>query len=301
MANRKSILLYGRTRAGKTTQIGAFAEWGFSTTGKVTRIYTCDRGGVDSIQPYIDLGIVEVVAIDNTSPWIFLNKATQGMVRNDKGEWVVDKERNANVFCYVFESMTAFADAMMNDLALQAANNVNIGGGANINFDVTDGKEKLKISGNNMSHYNVVQMRITDEVWRSQKLDANYVLWTASVSKDDDATSSNKVLGPEVIGKKLTAEVPRWFQYTFRIDCTPSSVMPPKEESHILYLGNSLDQSAGNAISLGNTRVPLDGTKLPPKIEPADLAKAVQMIEGANGDALQKIKARLATAGKKVG
>lgn len=293
MAKRQTILLYGRTRAGKTTQIGELAEEVFKKTGKKTRLYTIDRGGVDSIKPYVELGIIEVVFQDDTSPWVFLNKASRGYIRDANGRWILDKKANEEIGLYAFESMTAFADALMTDLASKSAENQNVGGGANINFTVVSDGETLKISGNNMSHYNVVQMRITEEVWQSQKLEADYILWTASVSKDDDSTSTAKVLGPEVVGKKLTAEVPRWFSLSFRIDCTPASAIPPKPEKHILYLGNSVDQSAGNAVSLGNTRVPKDGTDLPSSIEPASLVKALEMIDVSKSAALKVIKARL--------
>jgi hypothetical protein len=288
-----SILLYGRTRAGKTTQIGELAEQVFKKTGKKTRIYTIDRGGVDSIQPYVELGLIDVVSQDATSPWLFLNKAAKGMVRDANGKWLIDEKLNSQIGFYAFESMTAFADALMADLATKSADNQNIGGASNINFTVNSDGESLKIAGNNMSHYNVVQVRITEDVWTSQRLPAEYVLWTASVSKDDDSTSSSKVLGPEVVGKKLTAEVPRWFNLSFRIDCTPASKVPPKPESHILYLGNSVDSTAGNAVSLGNTRVPMDSVPLPTSIEPASLVKALDLIAKSKVDATKTIKARL--------
>lgn len=293
MAKKQTILLYGRTRAGKTTQIGELAEAEFKKSGKITRLYTADRGGVDSIKPYVDLGIIEVISQDETSPWVFLNRASRGMIRNSDGKWILDKTANEKVGVYAFESMTAFADALMTDLAVKSADNQNVGGGSNINFTVASDGETLKISGNNMSHYNVVQSRITEEVWQSQKLDADYILWTASVSRDDDATSNAKVLGPEVVGKKLTAEVPRWFGLTFRIDCSPASKVPPKPETHILYLGNSLDPQAGNAVSLGNTRTPKDSPDLPTSLEPASLVKALELIDNSKKQATEAIKKRL--------
>lgn len=281
-------MLYGRTRAGKSTQIGELAEHVKKTTGLSTRLYTSDRGGTDPILPYIHLGIIDVVEQGDTDPWIFLHHAVKGHVRDEKGKWVKPSDK---VGLYAFESMTAWADALMASLALKAAENTNIGGGANISFSVTGDGETLKISGNNMSHYNVVQMRITEEVWQSQKLDAPYVLWTASVSKDDDSSSSNKVLGPQVIGKALTSEVPRWFNLTFRIDAFPAEL--GKGERHILYLGNNKDLNAGGAVGLGNTRIPLDAAELPTSIEPASIVKAIQMIDGSYQQALDKIKKRL--------
>lgn len=288
--SKRTILLYGRTRAGKSTQIGELAESVYKKEGKITRLYTADRGGVDPIRPYIDLGVIQVISQDDSDPWIFLNKAVRGCVRDANGKWVPGD--NAKVGMFAFESMTAFADALMSDMAKKAAANVNIGGGANISFAVSGDGENLKVSGSNMAHYGVCQSRITEEVWESQRLPATFILWTASVSKDDDLAASGKVLGPAVAGKALTSEVPRWFNLTFRIDALPAQGGKP--ERHILYLGNHLDVGAGNAVGLGNTRTPLDAPPIKEStIEPASIVKALELIDGGYGQALDVIKKRL--------
>ena len=293
MQRKRTILMYGRTRAGKSTQIGELAEHIFKTEGKTTRLYTVDRGGADPVRPYVDLGIIEVIEQLDSDPWIFLNKATRGMVRDKTtGKWV--NGENTNIGMFAFESMTSFADALMASLAEKSAEGINIAGQANVSFTMTGDGETLKVGGSNMGHYNVVQTRITNEVWNSQKLNAPYILWTASVSKDDDQVSVGKVLGPAVVGKALTAEVPRWFNLTFRIDAIAAQAGKP--ERHVLYLGNSVDQTAGNATSLGNTRTPKDAPELPSMLEPASLVKALELIDGGYGKALEAIKARLASS-----
>mgnify|MGYP001614786330 CR=1 FL=1 len=292
MASKRTILLYGRTRSGKSTQIGELAEHVYKTTKKLTRLYTADRGGTDPVKPYIDLGIIELVEQGDTDAWIFLNKAVRGYVRDKSGKWV--QGANDNIGVFAFESMTAFADAIMADMAKKAAAGISIGGGANVSFAVSGDGETLKISGSNMAMYGIAQARITEEVWQSQQLNAPFILWTASVSKDDDMSASGKVLGPAVVGKSLTHEVPRWFGLTFRIDALPAQGGKP--ERHILYLGNHLDVAAGNAVGLGNTRTPLDAAPLPPSIEPASLVKALELIDGGYSKALEVIKARLGKA-----
>lgn len=282
-----TILMYGRTNSGKTVQIGVLAEWVYKTLGKVTRLYTADKGGLDPLQPYIDLGIIEVVEILNTPSWIFLNRAVRGYVRDDHGKWVLDKERNSRVGCYAFESLRGFAEVLMLDMAEKAGQGINIGGGSNIAFQVQGDGETLKISGSNMAHFGVAQARMTAEVWESQKLSADYIVWTSSVSKDDDTNASGKVLGPDVIGKALTAEVPRWFNYTFRLDVLPAANGKP--ERHILYLGNHVDVGAGNAAGLGNMRRPLDAPKLEKiEIEPADIVKALSLVREQAAEAARK-------------
>lgn len=289
---KQTILLYGRTNSGKTAQIGQLAEHIYVKLGKKTRLYTADRGGTDTIMPYIDLGIIEAVEMGDTDPWIFLNKAVNGYVRGPNGKGWVQPEANANMGLFAFESLRAFAESLMQSMASKASQNVNIGGGANISFTVASEGESLKVSGSNMAHFGVAQARMTEEVWQSQKLPAPYIMWTSSVSKDEDTTSSGKVLGPDVIGKALTVEVPRWFNKTFRIDVLPAQ--SGKGERHILYMGNHLDVGAGNAAGLGNTRMPLDATA--PKdiaIEPASIVKALEIIEGGYGQALEAIKKRV--------
>jgi hypothetical protein len=290
--SKKTILLYGRTNAGKTALVGELAEHVFKATGLRTRLYTADKGGTDTVQPYIDLGIIEVEELGDADPWIFLNKATRGQIRTDANKWVLDAKRNAGIGVYAFESMRAFADAMMLWMATKSGQGVSIGGGSNISFNVAADGESLKVSGSNMAHYGVAQSRVTEEVWQSQKLAAPYIVWTSSSSKDEDTTAAGKIIGPDVIGKALTAEVPRWFNLTFRVDVIPAQQGKP--ERHLLYLGNHVDVGAGNAAGLGNVRLPLDSKLEQNVVEPASLVQALSIIEKGNQAAVDAIRARLA-------
>lgn len=293
---KRTVLMYSRSRGGKTTQIGELAKHLYKTTGLKSLVYSIDRGGVGPIMPYVNLGIIDLVEQEGSDPWIFMDKAATGHVRDSSGKWIkADLSRYAMA---AFESMTGFSDAFMNDLALKSANGVNIGGAANVGFTVSGDNETMKIGGNNMGHYNVVQTRILDEVWKSQKLSIPYVVWTAGASRDEDPNASGKVIGPAVAGKALTAEMPRHFDLTFRLDCTPAQQGKP--ERHILYLGNSVDIAAGNAVGLGNTREPLAKgvDPLPATIEPADIVKALDLIDKAEKQATEIIKKELETKAK---
>lgn len=298
VGRKRTVLLYGRTRGGKSTQLGELAEFIFATTGKKTRIYTADKGGFDPVQPYVDLGIVEIIPQLDTPIFIFVNKATNGFVRDANGKWV--KGDWSEFGMAAFEGGTAFCDGFMDYMVDKATNGTSIGGGGNVGFNVegeTPGDAILKIGGSNMAMYGVAQDRIKREVWNSFKLPVEYVVWTASASKDDDLNAGGKVIGPAFIGKALTAEAPRWFQLTFRIDATPAG--QGKKEEHILYLGNNVDLAAGNATALGNTRVPLDGTELPPLLKPASICEALKLINASESSAKAKIALRLKLVGNK--
>jgi hypothetical protein len=262
-------------------------------------LYTADKGGIKTIQPHIDAGLIEVVAVEDTDPWVFLNAAVLGKIRKPQNgvtpgpsTWILDPAANAKVGCWAFESMRAFAESLKGNMAEMAGRGINIGGGSNISFSVSGDGETLKVSGSNMAHYGVAQDRMTAEIWRSLKLPGDYVAWTSSVSKDEDINSGGKVIGPDVIGKALTTETPRWFDLTYRIDVLPASGTQP--ERHILYLGNHVDLGAGGAAGLGNIRLPLDADKLAlTQIEPASIKKALELVESSRSSAFDKLKSRL--------
>ena len=288
-----TILLYGRTGSGKSTQIGVLAEHVFKTTGKKTRLYTADKGGADSITPYVTLGVIEPVEIGESSPWIFLNKACKGFTRDDKGKWVLDQAKNDTIGFYAFESISGIGELIKLDMEQKAATGTNIGGGGNISFLVSGDGESLKIGGSNMAMYGVAQSRLKEEIWSSQKLNAEYVMWTTGVSKDDDGVSAGKIIGPDAIGKALTGELPKWFNYTMRQDVLPAQGGKPQR--HIIYLGSHMDVNAGNAASLGNIRRPLDAPPLAQMtVEPADIVKALQLVRDESQKvAVEVIRKRL--------
>ena len=290
MAKRKTILLYGRTGAGKTPMVGELAEHVFATTGKKTRLYTGDRGGTDTIQAYIDLGIIELVEMGNSDPWIFINQACQGRVRDAAGKWVPGE--NSNIGLFAFESIRAYAESLMEWMKAKSAAGVNIGGGGNVAFKVAGDGITLTIGGSNQAHYGIAQGFMQESIWASQNLDADYIMWTSSISKDDDMNSGGKVLGPDAIGRALTPELPRWFDVTARIDVKPA--MGGGKESHVIYLGIHADINAGGAAALGNIRLPLDAKPLErTTIEPASIVRALQVIAAAGGGAKDAIRKRL--------
>lgn len=284
----KTILLYGRSGAGKSTQIGELSEYVYTKLGKTTRLYTADRGGVDTIQAHINEGLIQVVDIGESNPFVFLNKVARGFVKDAQGKWVPGDL--SKVGLVAFESITSICDLLMANMAQQAAAGVNIGGSGGVTFTATGDGEAVKVGSTNMAMFGVAQNTIMWDIWQSQKLPVDYVLWTASVSKDEDTNAGGKVLGPAAAGKALTPEIPRSFQRSFRIDVVPGQGTAAPQ--HILYMGISTDLNAGNATALGNSRVPL-GSDVPSKITPASLTKALELIEKAEQESTNKLRQRI--------
>lgn len=276
-----TILLYARTGAGKTTQIGMLAEDVFARTGKKTRLYTADSGSYASIKPYENLGIIEIVPILNTDPWLFADRAAKGYVRNSTGKWAKDPKANEAIGMYAFESAHSLADLMKTDMEKKAADGINVGGDTNTSFEVKDSAsgESLKIgTTKGYNKFSIPQQRIWEAMMESQKLPAEYVLWTAGVDKSDDQVAVNKIVGPDVLGHALTGKLPMNFAYTIRMDVLPAA--DGKSASrHLMYLGVHKDVNAANATALGNIRRPLDAPKLETTIiEPANIVTALKVI-----------------------
>lgn len=301
-----TILLYGRTNSGKSSQIGVLAEDVYKRTGKKTRVYTCDRGGIDPIRPYVTLGIIQAEEYLDGNPWVWLNQTVKGRLKRD-GKWLLDKKANDEVGLYAFESAHGIAKLLKLDMERKAGEGINIGGDTNTSFDAGGEGVTLKIgTTKGFQKFSIPQSRIQEEMMESQRLPAEFVLWTAGTSKDDDETSMSGVVGPDVIGRALTSVLPMDYNYTIRIDVLPAQ--EGKDERHIMYLGNHVDSYRisnptipGSSITrsahtMGNIRRPLDAPPLKVlTIEPADIVKALRLVrDEAQVAAVEKIKQRLA-------
>lgn len=293
VSNNLTILLYGNSGSGKSCQIGEVAEHLYRTKQLRTRLYTADRGGWDSIRPYVELEvapgkpIIEAIPMFD-DPFIWVDHAVRGDKWNGT-KWVPGVDPDIGM--YAFEGMTSMADAEMSWMADAASKGVNIGGGGSFSFTVKGVTEQLKIGSNNMAHYSVAQQQIFDKSTQSMYL-PGIVLWTAGDRRGEDDANGG-VVGPQTAGKAQTAEVPRWFKYTFRIAVELMPGMPPK---HVLYTDRHVElQSKGLAQAMANARTPLSGTSvaIPSKIEPASLVAVMQLLEKRQIAAKDEIRLRL--------
>jgi hypothetical protein len=277
------------------------AEDVIKRTGKRTRIYLTDRGGYDPIRPYVDLGIIEVVELGPTPVLLFMHKASRGFIRDSMGKWVLDKDANSKIGMYAFESAHSMAKCIQLDMNDKASKGIVMGGDANTSFDVQGDGETVRMgSTKGYGKFSIPQERVYAEILESQRLDAEFVVWTAGVSKEEDDVSTTKIIGPDVIGKALTGVLSMEFSYTIRLDVLPAK--DGKPERHLLYLGTTADVNAGNATALGNIRRPLDAPPLTTTVvEPANIVQALKMVrDDAAKAATDTIRKRITAAGVKL-
>lgn len=288
LGDNLTIMLFGSTGAGKTPLIGELAEYYYLHYKLKTRLYASDKGGWESVKPYVNLGVIDVVPLcGDVLEWI--NNSVKGM-KLVNGKWVDGIDPDIGMYAY--EGITSMCDEIMVWEAAQAAKGINIGGPAPNSFSFGKDKELVKVGGNNMGHYKVAQNFIYERSTQSQYLPGT-VIWSAGDSRgDDDAVGG--VVGPQAAGKALTPEIPRWFKYCFQV---AAEVSPGSPTEHVLYLDHHTDmQSKGMAKAISNARVPLAGglqAPIPPSIKPASLVKALELINDRQGAAQDEIALRL--------
>lgn len=287
------ILLIGDTGSGKTSQIGMLAEYIMATENKPTILFTGDKGGYQPIKPYIEEEIIIPVAYDGvTDPWIWVAHALKGETKID-GRWVnLVQKYGAGLLAE--EGLTAFAEMFLMNLSEHSANNPNqaVGGDSAWTFEAKEGDEVIKIASNTMSHYGVAQLQVMHEIWKHAPGVPS--IWTAILKRAQDSNVGGGILGAQAVGSSLTPSIPRWFDYTFRINALPAENGPAK---HVLYLETHLDKQAKGAKVVANARLPLAGAEGAPVeavFDPADIVTALLKIRRRNEVARMSIKDRIA-------
>lgn len=273
----RTFCLYGESGSGKSTQIGELAKYVYKKTKKKTILNTSDRGGFDSLGALVRKGIVVANELGETDdPWIYIDDAASGRSLTDE------------IGCVAFDSGTSLGESL---LSACSHAEFQIGQQRTQKFAVSKGSRSLNVSINNEAHYGVVQGFLLDAIWKSTWLTRRGidVIWTFGVHRGEEQDRT-PIIGPKLAGKALTASIPRWFRYTFRLDLITQENESP---IHRLYL-SAQPELAGLGKAFGNARYPLGVTPLPPYVEPASLPVALDLIEKGQAEADAQLEAEFA-------
>jgi len=280
MAVGRTVALFSDTGLGKTTQAGELAKDKFKSERKRTLYHGADYGGHESIQPLIDIGVIDADDIGQTDdPWIWLNDAAKG-----KG---LSPEQHGLV---VFDSGTSIGEAILNKITKSSEQ---VGQQKTQRFKVASGDTQLQIGINNEAHYGLVQTFMLDKIWESTWLTrlGVDVLWTFGIHRGE-SVEAEPIIGPKLVGKALTPQIPKWFNYTFRLDMVPPAPGSGADPEHILILKPQVGVSG--ALSFGNARYPLAASdSLPAVIKPASIVEAFNLIEKGRQSAADNLRAEL--------
>jgi energy-coupling factor transporter ATP-binding protein EcfA2 len=240
----ESILVYGVSGAGKTTQIQELAKYIYRTTGKITRLVSMSGGGWTSIQPAVDAGLIIPTYIRGREfPIETLDKVTKGYWPIDPQDPtsklipVTEQKDWARVGGVAFDGITEGCDWMMSYINSQEAS-----GKIKISAQSSNFKDGGTSYGSpSMAHYGNVQSRISDFVAQSKALRGVYTMWTALELKSTDDNTRLPLYGPDICGKAKTAGAAAWFDNTLHIYLTGMGGLKKGAVVRRLYLSNHFE------------------------------------------------------------
>ena len=280
---RSSYIWYGRYAQGKTLLAGQLADYVHDVTdGKmITRLYSADGGGDATIQDKIDEGKIEVWHLA-AHPYTF-----EALDRVSKAWWPEDMSDPVNslrppttetwdkVGARVYEGLTSFTSAMYRRINERIED-----GQISVNPDTNNRYEKppvhfkdgtTMIIGVPTGMYGTIFSRIERYVSQSVGLPGS-TAWTAREKEVEDKKIGD-VVGPALVGTKLTSEVPSWFYHTLRLSSEEGWVPGPGGKK---VVGNIYKVYIQQHFDKDNPRIPyLCGLRLPASIDHSQVPKFI--------------------------
>jgi hypothetical protein len=241
--------VYGGTGDGKTGFIGSMAKWIKFRTGKKMRLYTAepDLGTIEHlIGDFIEVAYLK----DRQNACETITLASHGWWPSPSGEW---QPPALNVWdsigAVAYEGATEFGTHILEELRVKGAEG-SIISAEKAPAQFTSGK--MKVAGNNQTHYGIAQGRLKEAINNSQKLPA-HVIWTARILRVEDNSAADGgvfdkkfIYGPLLAGKAATADAPSWFGNCIHIDhvrVAPEKGKPEQWERRA-YLKKHFDEGA---------------------------------------------------------
>lgn len=242
MAEKTSILCYGRSGSGKTSQAGYLADYVRTKWGKKTRFISIDTGSRWApLQSLVDDGTVIPLIFPTSyeyNPYAVMRKLRKGMwpeggVVNmptavesvaggkvQKIEYKMNtiwhpwsKEEDDSIGAIVVDSITSFATSFMSDAKQK---NVRMGSEGAAQARSEDGEV---LGSNTQSHYGDAHTETLDMMTSFQTLSPDLFLFTAleDIGTDDSGGTKRVALGPATVGKAIVTVVPSRVQNSFHL------------------------------------------------------------------------------------
>jgi hypothetical protein len=239
-------LYYGQPGTGKSESACRVLEQLHHETGKKVRLVIGD-GSLLTYQHLIEAGVAEAVEYA-WRPW-----PLDTLMKLASGFWPADPTdpqspllpptpATLQVGGYVFEGLSVAASYILGNvkggLAWRAGQGEKLGQDSPIRVVEADLDPKTgqpipnsgpgtKFGGNPPAHYGIAQRNSVGIVQQSRGLPAQVVIWTAHEATNNpetDALVKEQIVGPEVAGKALTANIQRMFQNTVHLQTVAKRV-----------------------------------------------------------------------------
>ena len=226
----RSGIIYGDSGCLKSTACKHFSHYIYEKTRKSTLLVSMDGGGWAPMQPEIDAGLIRAYRCNTEIPLPILRYISKGFFpeKVDESEAArvnmrrVDWEQFGGL---VVEGVTSISQALMNHLAdkqIKTGEEATSPFGQRVYVEGTLTTEVF--AGNSKAHYGFVQKTLFSLINNFNALPCDYVLFTGleSRAEEDDRTP---IYGPQIAGKKATANIPAWVGDCIHAQGTPVKKM----------------------------------------------------------------------------
>ena len=240
--NKSSLMCYGASDSGKSTQARYIAEYVWDKYKKKTRLIALDRGSLWSpCQDLVDKGIVIPLEFPTSyefNPMAIMRKLRRGEFpengiinaptasesKKPNGEVEIryktntiwkpwTEETTSEIGAIVIDSLTTFATAYMSDTKQK---NIRAGNDAGSAPRMEEGES---MGTNTQSHYGDAHTEILDALQAFQALPVHVTMFTAleGLGADDDTGVKRPALGPETVGKAINGKLPSRVNHCFHL------------------------------------------------------------------------------------
>jgi hypothetical protein len=236
LPNRKmSIMAYGASGVGKTTQFRYMAKYVHDTYGLRSRFICTDGGSLwECVQDYIDEGFVDALLVPSNpqyNPYAVMRKLGRGLWPKDSKinlpkeikqggetkfqtntEWL-PFPTDGSVGLIGTDSLTGYSSSYMYDAAVK-----NIRRGSEAGGGVRD-EEGEQYGSNTQSHYGDAQNEIKNYINSIVALPCPFSYFTALEDGGTENTTGVKrpVYGPQIAGSAATGELPKLVTNCFHL------------------------------------------------------------------------------------
>lgn len=236
--NRKlSLMCYGASGSGKTSQMRYFAKYVHSKYGLRSRFICTDGGSLwESLQDMIEDGIVDALLVPSSpeyNPFAVMRKLSRGMwpkgnvvnmptatVQAGVTKWKTNtdwmpwgEEESKTIGLVGTDSLTGYSSALMYD---QAVKNVRKGSESGGGVREEEGEQS---GSNTQSHYGDAQNEIKNYINSIVALPCPFSYFTALEDGGTENTTGVKrpVYGPQIAGSAATGELPKLVTNCFHL------------------------------------------------------------------------------------
>lgn len=225
VSEAKSIVLYGDSGLGKSTQAAVFAKWIYQNTGKVVRLISAEDSSKTIFEPLMEVGIVDALFLSqHKDPLTMMRRLQAGAWIDKESKWYSYKP--GDVGGYIIEGASSIAELLLEDTRDKQR--------------LLQGQDKNVFDENGYSFAPATQMGygfVQDEMLRAIKRFAGLsgvsrVLWTAHEVNSSDSDKVG-IRGPALVGTAKTAVMQKYFGMVIHIDGYHSTKVDPVSKEKV--------------------------------------------------------------------